>query len=170
MDSNKGRNIVIGALLAAVAIMAVGYAALAQTLTISGTASISSTWNVAITDITEGEATGSASNAAGSPTHDGTSATFNVNLVKPGDKMVYQVTVTNSGTLNAKLTGLTVTPNDPNAQGIYYKVTGVEQNVTTLDASQTNTITVEVGWNAADATMPTQKTQELTVNLTYTQY
>ena len=63
MDSNKGRNIVIGALLAAVAIMAVGYAALAQTLTISGTASISSTWNVAITDITEGEATGSATNA-----------------------------------------------------------------------------------------------------------
>ena len=84
--------------------------------------------------------------------------------------MVYEITDTNSGTLNAKMTGLTVTQNDPNAQVIYYKVTGVEQNVTTLDASQTNTITVEVGWNAADTTMPTQKTQELTVNLTYTQY
>ena len=169
MDSNKGRNIVIGALLAAVAIMAVGYAALAQTLTISGTASISSTWNVAITDITEGDATGNATNAEGSPTHDGTSATFNVNLVKPGDKMVYEITVHNGGSLNARLTGLTVTPNTTAATGIYYKVTGVEVNTTTLNAGADNTITVEVGWVATDTTMPTQKTQPLTVNLTYTQ-
>ena len=41
----KGRNIIIGTLLAAVAIMAVGYAALAQTLQINGTATISSNWN-----------------------------------------------------------------------------------------------------------------------------
>ena len=165
----KGRNIIIGTLLAAVAIMAVGYAALAQTLQINGTATISSNWNVAITAITKGTPTGSATNKKPAG-YTGTSATFDVNLVKPGDKMVYQVTVTNSGTLNAKLTGLTVTPNDPGAKGIYYKVTGVEQNVTTLDANQTNTVTVEVGWNAADTTMPAQKTQELTVNLTYTQY
>ena len=168
-EKRDQKNVLIGTLLAAVLIMAIGYAALAQRLTINGTATISSNWNVAITNITEGTPTGSATNKTAA-THDGTTATFDVNLVKPGDKMVYEVTVTNSGTLNAKLTGLTVTPNDPGAKGIYYKVTGVEQNVTTLDASQTNTITVEVGWNAADTTMPAQKTQELTVNLTYTQY
>ena len=112
----KGRNIIIGTLLAAVAIMAVGYAALAQTLQINGTATISSNWNVAITGITEGTPTGSATNKTPA-TSNGTTATFDVNLVKPGDKMVYQVTVTNSGTLNAKLTGLTVTPNDPGAKG-----------------------------------------------------
>ena len=169
MSTNKGRNVVIGALLAAVAIMAVGYAALAQTLKINGTASITSTWNVAITGITEGTPTGSATNAE-DVSYDGTSATFNVNLVKPGDKMVYEITVKNSGTLNAKLTGLTVNPSDTADTGIYYKVTGVEQGTTTLDASRTNTITVEVGWNASDTTMPSAKTQALTVNLTYTQY
>ena len=169
MSTNKGRNVVIGALLAAVAIMAVGYAALAQTLTINGTASITSTWNVAITGISSGEATGTATNGS-EPSFTGTSATFNVNLVKPGDKMVYEITVKNSGTLNAKLTGLTVTPEDPAESGIYYKVTGVTPNVTTLDATQTNTVTVEVGWAAGDATVPEEKTKSLTVNLTYTQY
>ena len=168
MDT-KAKNIIIGALLAAVAIMAVGYAALAQTLKINGTASITSTWNVAITGITEGTPTGSATNAE-DVSYDGTSATFNVNLVKPGDKMVYEITVKNSGTLNAKLTGLTVNPAEPASTGIYYKVTGVEQNVTTLDADAENTITVEVGWNASDTTMPVETTQALTVNLTYTQY
>ena len=168
MDT-KAKNIIIGVLLAAVAIMAVGYAALAQTLKINGTASITSTWNVAITGITEGTPTGSATNAE-DVSYDGTSATFNVNLVKPGDKMVYEITVKNSGTLNAKLTGLTVNPAEPASTGIYYKVTGVEQNVTTLDANAENTITVEVGWNASDTTMPVETTQALTVNLTYTQY
>ena len=169
MSTNKGRNVVIGALLAAVAIMAVGYAALAQTLTINGTATITSTWNVAITGISSGVATGTATNGS-EPSFTGTSATFNVNLVKPGDKMVYEITVKNSGTLNAKLTGLTVNPSDTADTGIYYKVTGVEQGTTTLDASRTNTITVEVGWNASDTTTPSAKTQALTVNLTYTQY
>ena len=83
--------------------------------------------------------------------------------------MVYEITVHNGGSLNARLTGLTVTPNDTAATGIYYKVTGVTVNTTTLNAGSDNTITVEVGWVATDTTMPAQKTQPLTVNLTYTQ-
>ena len=169
MSTNKGRNVVIGALLAAVAIMAVGYAALAQTLTITGNATITSTWNVAITAISEGTPTGGATNRTPAK-YTGTTATFDVDLKNPGDKMVYEITVKNSGSLNAKLTGLTVTPEDPAESGIYYKVTGVTPNVTTLDATQTNTVTVEVGWAAGDATVPDETTKSLTVNLTYTQY
>ena len=153
MENTKGRNLVIGVLLAAVAIMAVGYAALAQTLQINGTATISSNWDVAITDITEGTPTGGATNAE-AVDHTGTTATFNVNLTKPGDKMTYVITVTNGGSLNAKLTGLTVNPSSPADTGIYYRVTGVTQDVTTLDAGLTNEITVEVGWAAGDTTMP----------------
>ena len=166
---NKGRNIIIGTLLAAILIMAVGYALLSQSLTINGTANITSNWDVKITYITEGTPTGSATNVSPA-TFTGTSATFNVNLVKPGDKMVYQITVSNEGTLNAKLTGMTVSPESEADTGIYYRVSGVEQNVTKLDASQTNTVTVEVGWVASDTSTPTEKTVPLTVNLTYTQY
>lgn len=163
------KNFAIVALVCALAIMAVGYSLLAQNLTINGTANITSTWDVQITGITEGEATGGATNKTPA-SFTGTTATFDVELKNPGDKMVYEITVKNSGTLNAKLTGLTVNPSDTADTGIYYKVTGVEQGTTTLDASETNTVTVEVGWNAGDTTMPSAKTQALTVNLTYTQY
>ena len=166
---NKGRNIIIGTLLAAILIMAVGYALLSQSLTINGTASISSDWNVAITAISEGTPTGTAENVSPA-TFTGTSATFNVKLVKPGDTMTYNITVSNLGDLNAELTGMTVSPAAPAATGIYYRVTGVEQNVTKLDASQKNTVTVEVGWVATDTSTPEETTVPLTVNLTYTQY
>ena len=118
MNTNRGRNIVIGTLLAAVAIMAVGYAALAQTLTINGTAEIGATWDVRITEISNGTATNGASNAS-TPRYTATSATFSTNLTVPGSKMVYTITVRNNGTLNARLTDLTKTPSTPASTGIY---------------------------------------------------
>ena len=42
----KNKNILIGTLLAVVFVMAVGYAAFAQQLTINGTATINSSWDV----------------------------------------------------------------------------------------------------------------------------
>ena len=164
------KNYVIIALVCAIAVMAVGYSLLSQSLQINGNATITSNWNVAITGITEGDPQGTTATNAEAAEYDGTSATFNVNLVKPGDKMVYEITVSNEGTLNAELTGMTVNPSNTADTGIYYKVTGVTQDETTLDASETNTVTVEVGWVATDTSTPTEKTVPLTVNLTYTQY
>ena len=54
----KHKNALIGALLAVVFVMAVGYAAFAQQLTINGSASISSSWDVHIKDI-QGQVTNS---------------------------------------------------------------------------------------------------------------
>ena len=53
---SKHKNILIGALLAVVFVMAVGYAAFAQQLTINGSAEITSTWDVKY-DSTKTEAT-----------------------------------------------------------------------------------------------------------------
>ena len=163
------KNYAVIALVCALAIMAVGYSLLAQTLTINGTATIASDWDVAITDITEGTPTGSAANRT-EATHTGTTATFDVTLNQPGDTMTYVVTVHNGGTLNARLTGLTVTPEESEAEGIYFDVTGVEQNVTTLDAGEDNQITVVVGWRQTGTDMPAELSQNLTVSLTYEQY
>ena len=74
------KNYAVIALVCALAIMAVGYSLLAQTLTINGTATIASDWDVAITDITEGTPTGGATNAVAA-SHTGTTATFNVNYL-----------------------------------------------------------------------------------------
>ena len=53
-EKKEKKNILIGALLVAIIAMAVGYAALAQQLTINGTAQVSSTWDVKFTSISEG--------------------------------------------------------------------------------------------------------------------
>ena len=47
---NKNKNVLIGALLAVVFVMAVGYAAFAQQLTINGTSTITSKWDVHMED------------------------------------------------------------------------------------------------------------------------
>ena len=74
------KNFAIVALVCALAIMAVGYSLLAQNLTINGTANITSTWDVQITGITEGEATGGATNKTPA-SFTGTTATFDVEEV-----------------------------------------------------------------------------------------
>ena len=50
---SRNKNILIGALLAVILIMGVGYAAFAQQLNINGTANITSTWQVELTNIAD---------------------------------------------------------------------------------------------------------------------
>lgn len=107
------KNLVIGLLCAVVCIMAVAYAAFATTLEINGTATISSNWNVAITDI----------NCEAHPVEGGvvepghtdenptavtmdfgtTTATFGMKFYQPGDWATCTVTITNGGSLDAKV-------------------------------------------------------------------
>ena len=51
MEANGKKNLAIGMLVAAICIMAIGYAALAQTLTINGTAEITGTWDVHLQNV-----------------------------------------------------------------------------------------------------------------------
>ena len=74
-------------LCALIMIMAVGYALLGQSLTISGTSSITSSWQVEITNITEKEkSTGATTN---STNYSETTASFNTSLTSPGDYAIY---------------------------------------------------------------------------------
>lgn len=176
MNSNKGRNIVIGTLLAAVAIMAVGYAALAQTLTINGTATIDSTWNVKITkaEIVSASTTAPTTSATPSVGSGGTTASFKVNFTKPGQKITYKITVTNSGSLNAILRSWTLSPQNSGStqvtDGIYYNVTGVTPNKTRCNSGGgTNEVLLEIGWKQTGTEMPAQLSKEITITLNYEQ-
>jgi len=73
--------------------MAIGYAALAQLLTINGTANISANWDIKISNIAEGTLTGATSKKAAVVSGDKLSATFDVNLEYPGATATYIVTV-----------------------------------------------------------------------------
>lgn len=105
------KNIMIIALLIAVAALAVGYAAFATTLQINGHAVIDANWDVEITNITASyvgmaEETGSTPTVPAVPTHTKTTATFDATLHAPGDSATYVVTVTNSGSIKAKLNSI----------------------------------------------------------------
>lgn len=96
----RRKNMVIVCLLLAVLCLSVAYAAFATTLTINGDAKIKSDeWNVEITDIKVKNFTGNAK--GGTPTYTKTTATFEAELVTPGDSVTYEVTITNKGSVVA---------------------------------------------------------------------
>ncbi|MBR3898347.1 MAG: hypothetical protein IKJ43_03605 [Bacilli bacterium] len=120
---SKHKNALIGALLAVVFVMAVGYAAFAQQLTINGTAEITSSWDIHYDhsqDTVDGQVVTSPScvsgmggttcgsesdtaNPYGTITYTtDTDATISVKLVQPGDKVTFYLKPKNFGTgLNA---------------------------------------------------------------------
>lgn len=124
---SKHKNALIGALLAVVFVMAVGYAAFAQQLTINGTATINSKWDVhfnpaftgttvvdEVTPVkaTVGKLSDGTTDASTIPTgtisydSTNTTATISASLTQPGDKVVFTLRPTNYSTgLNAQASG-----------------------------------------------------------------
>ena len=181
----KHKNALIGALLAVVFVMAVGYAAFAQQLTINGSASIASDWNVKITKIEATGHTGTGADAGSDQTKvsgDGLSADFVANLQSPGDSVTYTVTVANQGSIDAELSTATWTPETPTQVSatpeeallhpIYYADTASDLIGDELSASGTQTFTVTVTYNSNVASQPDEgvKTANGTLNLSYVQY
>ena len=102
----------IGALLAIVLVMAVGYAAFAQTLTINGSAQITSTWAVefdrnktsgaGVIDTNTGFTGGTDPTGQVSYT-DAYNASITANLYQPGDTVTFTLTIVNNGNITAAL-------------------------------------------------------------------
>ena len=183
---NKNKNVLIGALLAVVFVMAVGYAAFAQQLTINGTAEITSKWDVHMKD---GSVTPLAGNtAATAPTgtltvaDGGLKADFTANLVSPGDTVTFTVPIVNEGTIDAVLdtitlssttadmvidnTGLTATTKDGN---IKYTVTS-PGTATLVNTTGTANVVVKAEYvSYANQGSAQGVTAQLTVAMNYVQ-
>lgn len=108
------RNGIIVALCAVVLCMGVGFAFMSQQLNINGTVNVDeASWDVNITSIAPGTPVQGAADVpkgAASITDSGKTASFEMNLYAPGDALTYTVTVTNSGTIPAKVDSITETP------------------------------------------------------------
>ncbi len=168
MNQVQKKYVILGSLCALILTLAVGYAAFQSILKINGTTTISSNWNIAITQITSTTLSGDATNAE-EPTGVGTlTATFKTNLVSPGDSMKYDITVTNSGTLPAKLEKLTVSK--PNNDMITFETSGIEEG-STLTAGGTATLTIKVTYKdiAEGQSQPESTEGSLNVTLDYVQ-
>ena len=151
---SKNKNTLIVALLAVVLVMAVGYAAFAQTLSINGTAKINSTWDVHFNQ-NQKTGVGNAGFSGGTtPTGEisyssGTNATVSANLYQPGDTVTFTLTIENGGSINAALGTPTVSmSDDEDSTPLVARKGNIQFTVTapspaTIDADGTATMTVK---------------------------
>lgn len=176
---SKHKNVLIGALLAVVFVMAVGYAAFAQQLTINGSAEITSRWDIAfdqskttgagVIDPVAGFVGGTA--PSGTINYaDGHNATLTANLIQPGDTVTFTLTIQNNGTINAELQEPVVTmTGDEDGTALVAKKGNIQftvtrPNPTTIDASEETTMTVKAEFISSATSVGT--TQSASVNIT----
>ena len=165
MYNYRKKNIIIIAMICMVMFMSLGYALLLTTLNVKGTSDITGEWDISITEITS-NAIGNAYNIV-DPAYSDTTMTFNVGVKVPGDKMVFNVTVTNGGNIDAKLASIDATVSGSNV--ITYKIEGINNDdVLAGGTSKTFTISTEFDINAT--TIPIEPVKDLTVTLNYVQY
>lgn len=111
MNKNrKVRLIMVVGLCLVVCLLTVAYAALSQSLNITGTATLkSNTWDIHLENVS---CTSTGGGSAGTPTVNGTSIQFSeMTLTQPGDSVTCTFDVKNAGTVSAKLSDIvTLTP------------------------------------------------------------
>ncbi len=165
MSERRKRNIVICTLCGVLLLMTVGYAAFNTLLTINGTTSISSNWDIRITGITSEDIVGGASDAESSVV-DNLTANFKANLVSPGDSITYYVTVENKGNINAELAGIKMSKNDNSA--ITFETSGLTTG-DALNAGDKAVLKIKVTYNSNITKQPDNLEANLTVTLNYVQ-
>ncbi len=164
----KDRNLLIVMLCLVVIVMSVAFAAFTTKLNINGSASIDSTWKIAF-DQDSSSCTGDGNTVSVS---ESTNATLNISLKNPGDSVTCTLTVKNSGTLDAKLTSIDVTP-ESNDAPITYTVTpdtgAIATRPTLTKDGGTETIVVTAKYNEEVSTQPDHTSKTVTVRATYVQ-
>lgn len=99
MEKRKKQHMIIMGLIGVIFGMTIGYSALSSILNINGTSKVTGNWDIHFESIEEGTMVNATTLEA--TTDQGTTATFNVDLTKPGSSAEYLVTVKNGGTIDA---------------------------------------------------------------------
>ena len=157
----RKKTVIMIAMIAAVMLMALGYAAFATRLNINATGNITSTWNVYFSTITEGVIVGTASNNT-PPSVSGTTAYFDMNLRLPGESITYEVTLTNGGTVGAIISDIKAEAEGSSA--IIYSISGLKVG-DKLAGGASKTITVKTEYaDVMDQPSVTSKTLVITID------
>ena len=178
---DKKRKIMLFVICGLIITMSIGFALLSQNLTITGTSSIDSNWNIRITNIrvkniqsAYNSGTNQSSDVSGSTgcttqtaPCNSTEANFEASLITPGDYIIYEVTITNSGNLDGVVSSINLTCSENSA--ITCTTTGLAQADTIAKNGGTNTVDVKVEYNSETTTQPTSTTSTATLTINYQQ-
>ena len=163
--SKKRRNVIIFSLVGILLCMVVGYAAFQTRLEISGSSTVTSNWDIEITNVTDGEASGSAENAT-KPSWKATSASMEANLYDKGDAMEYDVTIENKGTIDAKLNDILTNLEQENSDAVIITFSGYTKGEV-LKAKESKIVHVKIEYNPDYEGGETSS--EVTIDFEYTQ-
>lgn len=182
-DTSRNAIIIIG-LLVAIFVMSIGYSLLSRQLTITGTSGTgSASWDIKFTSISKNTTLSSTAGVTevAVPSVSGTSTTFNVAFDYPGAKIVYDLIVTNDGTINATYVdyaGLNEV-NLAEPTQISYSIVRLNPNDDTeltgtgdLLSTETNKFRITIEWLSTEEgdTVPTGTTSKIgTLALNYRQ-
>ena len=164
MRTRQKQRIIIGTLCAVIIGLAVGYAVLSQTLTINGTGGIASDFNILFTDIQEGTMNGATT--VNKQITDSTTATFTIDLSKPGSNGEYLITVENRGTIDAMVESISGIDeaNQAAPTDITFSISDIAVN-DKLKAKESKVFKVKVDWSSASTSIPsTNKNLTLKIN------
>ncbi len=185
MDS-KHKNVLIGVLVAVVLVMAVGYAAFAQQLTINGSAEITSTWDVkydstktqdtpGVVDGVAGFAGGQTPSGTVSYDNDDHNANIEATLYQPGDTVTFTLTIKNNGTIPATVGTPTVEmTGDEDVQPLVARKGNIQFTVTPAPTTKMNqndtvTMTVKAEFISSAQSVGGTTTADITVNMNASQ-
>ncbi len=129
--------------------MAVGYAALSEELNIFGTANIDASWQIEFTNIVVTDSHQATSVEA---TYASTTAIFEVDLHAPGGYVDYLITISNNGTIDAKIDKIWV-DRTLDVLDIQFEGEGIEEG-DLLNAGETNQVIVRVAWDPIATSVP----------------
>ena len=143
--SKKKRNIIIFSLVGVLLCMVAGYAAFQTQLKVTGSSTVTSNWDIEITNVTAGTPTGSAENAV-APSYDKLWASMEANLYDKGDAMEYDVTIENKGTLDAKLNDIITNLDNSNNEAVIITFSGYTKGEV-LKAKTSKVVHVKIEYN-----------------------
>lgn len=169
------KNYVAIVLVVLLLALAVGYAAFSQTLTISGTAGATGKWDVKFTNATASASIvkGTQANTA-TLSEDGKSITVKVNLATQGDGSNITATITNGGTVDAKLKEFLVSGDltqDGTNTNVYQNgaikltVPTLSEEDVVIKAGESKTFTFSVEWD--DTKTLSADTETATFDITF---
>lgn len=170
----KTNNIIMGVLVAVIAVMGVAFAAFSTTLTIEGTASISSNWDIEYTTPAACTATskdaGNRASTGEIEVNDAGKVIMTADFATPGDTVTCTVLVTNKSTgLSARRTGWALTSGISNSDAYSVNVTASTVENTEIAPNGTDTLTITVTYNDTVTATPDAEAK-FTAQATYAQY
>lgn len=165
--SKKSTNKIVIVLVLVGALLTIWYAVFAQPLAFDANQETSNAkeWNIGFVDMQLSDVVGGAKEL-GKPSFTSTKANFYVSLTGPGDKIVYDLTIKNSGMINAKVENIDVTLNNKPGDQIIYSVGGIDEG-DELKVGESTHMTVTAMYNRNATTSLDSVRKDMWVVITY---